>query len=134
MVKDELVEGIKRGMAGGETMEVSMNTFYNAGYPKGDIEEAAMAVQSYILSHQKHTAILPKKMPEKIIKPLPNPKQELPKPSKVIQRASNYEKKPSKTGTAITIILVAILLVLLAILAAVILFKDQLSNLLNSIF
>ena len=53
MVKEELVSGIKMAVAEGESLENAMATFYNAGYLKDDIEEAALAVQSPAFSPEE---------------------------------------------------------------------------------
>lgn len=149
MVKTELVEGLKMAIAKGESLESAMSSFYNAGYTKDEIEEAAMAMQFPSTSPElssddlrrlyEKTAQKPQGLPPPLQKPVATamPKQlptGLPPPPKVIQQVSNYDIKPSRSGTTITIILVALLLILLGVLAAVILFKDQLSNLLNNLF
>jgi ATP-dependent Zn protease len=46
MVKEELVEGIRLALSKGETLDKAMMTFFNAGYPKEEIEEAAKYAQS----------------------------------------------------------------------------------------
>lgn len=130
MVKEELVYGLKIAMQEGETLENAMNTFYNAGYLKDDIEEAAMAVEAPAFSPETLKQLYNEKQVPKA-KQLPT---DLQNPPRVIQNVSIYEKKPSRTGTAVTIVLVALLLILLGILAAVILFKDQLSGLLGNLF
>jgi len=45
MSKAEIVEGIKMALARGESLEQAMMSFYNAGYLKEDIENAAREVQ-----------------------------------------------------------------------------------------
>lgn len=45
MVNQEIYHGIKAAIAKGETLQKAMFSFYNAGYGKSEIEEAARAVQ-----------------------------------------------------------------------------------------
>ena len=46
MVNQDILGGLKNAVAKGETLQVAMQTFYNAGYKKEEIYEAARAVQS----------------------------------------------------------------------------------------
>ena len=121
-MKEELVEGIRQAIARGESIEKAMTTFYNAGYLKEEIEEAAAASQAPGFFQPGQQMQQPAG-----IKPQPLV------PPRVVQHISAYGEKqpPSKRGLAITIILVIALLLLLGILAAVILFKDEISNLLS---
>lgn len=45
MVKEEILEGIRQSVAKGESLQNAMQTFYNSGYEKKDIMEAARAFQ-----------------------------------------------------------------------------------------
>ncbi len=47
MVNEEIFEGLKRSTGLGGTLKSGMMSFYNSGYKKQDIEEAAKALQSY---------------------------------------------------------------------------------------
>ncbi len=119
MPKEELVEGIKQALSRGESLEKAMTTFYNSGYKKEDIEEAAAAAQAPVFQQGFQQPVMGSQA-----KPL------VPQQPKIIQRVSAYgSKPPSKTGMAITIILIVVLLFLIGILAAIILFKDEISNL-----
>jgi hypothetical protein len=120
MAKEEIVEGLRQAVSRGESLEKAMATFFNAGYPNEDVEEAARALQMPT-ANQSQSKMRPQPL-----------KQQQKTPS--VQRVSDYEKKPSKTGTIITIILFFLLIILLGILAAVILFKEELSNFLNNFF
>lgn len=157
-MKEELVEGIRQAISKGEPIEKAMMSFYSAGYPKQDIEEAAAMAQRpgfFQQAQQQPRQQMP--MPQMQVQPQTPPQQEK-KPMQqmavprlqfqyqpqqpiqpgVVQRVSAYGQKqsgpPSKTGMAITIVLVIILLFLIGMLAAVILFKDELSNFLSSIW
>ncbi|MDO8467457.1 MAG: hypothetical protein Q7S56_00710 [Nanoarchaeota archaeon] len=44
-MNNEIFEGIKLALARGDSMQRAMYSFYNAGYAKNEIEEAAKAVQ-----------------------------------------------------------------------------------------
>jgi len=63
MVKEELVEGLKTAMIRGDSLQKAMFSFYNAGYKKAEIEEAARLLQSshfsperYLLQQQQQKA------------------------------------------------------------------------------
>ncbi|MDP3992420.1 MAG: hypothetical protein Q8P79_02860 [Nanoarchaeota archaeon] len=128
MAKEEIVEGLRQAVSKGETMERAMTSFYNSGYPKEDIEEAARALQ------------LPQfQQPAMIRQPAMQNFQPAAQASTqsyqgVVQRVSEYGKPPSKRGRVITIILFILLLLLFGILAAVMIFKDELSGFFNNLF
>lgn len=46
METDEIREGLKLALARGETLEKAMQGFYNAGYKKEEIEQAAISLKS----------------------------------------------------------------------------------------
>ena len=48
MVNIDLLEGLKVAISKGETLQQAMQSFYNAGYNKKDIEESAKALQYQI--------------------------------------------------------------------------------------
>ena len=75
MVRSEIVEGFKVALHKGESLKEAMMSFYNAGYSKKDIEEAArnLYLQQDAISkeHQiQHEAV---QEPKKHFKPLPSP-------------------------------------------------------------
>lgn len=126
MPKEEIVEGLRQAVSKGEPLEKAMASFYNSGYLKEDIEEAARVLQTPSLQPQFQSQFQQYFQPQQKI-----PGQALPY-SRVVQRVSDYGKKPGKSGAAIIIILFSLLLLLLGILAAVILFKEELSGLFSS--
>ena len=66
MVNDEIFYGIKRALENKETLGSAMESFYNSGYKKEEIEEAARAIQIEQFE-QKMNSPLDKK-PQQIIK------------------------------------------------------------------
>lgn len=128
MAKEEIVEGLRQAVSKGEPLEKAMASFFNAGYSKGDVEEAARVFQV----PQFQQFLSPSLLQQSNFKPLVQPSTQ--GYSGVVQRVSEYGKKPSKTGAAVTIILFILLLLLFGILAAVILFKDELSGFFNNLF
>jgi hypothetical protein len=143
MVKEEIVAGLKYAVAKGDSLPKAMMSFYNAGYSKQDIEEAARALQ---IPQLPQTQTQPIKQPAKpsaqpIKKPIrqayasSQPSQYYqPAPAPVvIQRVSAYEKRPRSGGSVLMILLVFLLVVLFGILIAVFLFRDQLADFLGNI-
>jgi hypothetical protein len=57
MVREEILEGLKVALAKGESLERAMASFFNAGYTKGDIEEAAAALynSNFVQQPQQQT-------------------------------------------------------------------------------
>ena len=121
MSKEDIFEGVKQAISKGEPLERAITSFFNAGYPSEDIEEATRTLQPLGISQSQFQ----------------QPKQKIPLSQPVLpalQMVSDYGKPPNKTGAAITIVLFTLLLLLLGILAAVILFKDELTNFFTNLF
>jgi uncharacterized membrane protein len=154
----EILGGIRSAIARGSNLRDAMMSFYQAGYDKTEIEEAAkvyvelqkspeeivkkdenkenkkQSIKKIISKEEKTNNKLEESKKEAKQKETKIKKKETPK---VIQRVSNYDlpKKPKPPkGKAVTIILIFLLLFLLGALAAVILFKDELVRFFNSFF
>ena len=131
MPKEEIIAGLKYAVAKGDLLPKAMMSFYNAGYLKKDIEEAARALQSpQLLRVQQPIQPTQQPIQPQAQQPAQQPIQ--PKAPVVVQRVSAYEEK-AKPGKALMFILVFFLILLLGILVAVFLFKDELSALLGGI-
>ena len=77
MVSQDILGGLKVALAKGKSLEETMQAFYNAGYPKEEIEEAAKMV------HQQQMPPLarpPQQIFQKNISPPVKPKLNLPAP------------------------------------------------------
>lgn len=131
MVKEEILAGLKVAISKGEPLNRAMMTFYNAGYKKQDIEEAARMLQAPQLT-QFSTQPVQQQPPSQPIVMTQN-QQNMQTPGR-IQRISSYEEKPSKLSTVMVFFLIFLLLCLLGALIGIFLFKDELSQLLNNLF
>lgn len=155
----EILGGLKAAIARGGTLKDAMMTFYQAGYDKPDIEEAARAYMSQQSGHAtmntsqrlpsaptskkkeegkplekiKPAALMPKPLPSPAA---PSSSATDSKKEKTPQNVSAYlpPKKPKAPGKGVTIILTVVLLLLLGVLAAVFLFQEELVNFFNSLF
>jgi hypothetical protein len=162
MIDEEILGGLKSAIARGESLEKAMMTFYNAGYPKVKIEEAARTLQmherqpiqtppkkniiSFIQKPRKLTRkeIKEKKKLEKLrakqkplipIKQRPQPIQS-PQPQPQLQQKqqiSHYGEQDPK-GKLLIVILVFLLFFLLAILGTIFFFKDELVDIFDNLF
>ncbi len=149
-MNEEILGGLKSALERGESLQRAMMTFFNAGYNKEEIEEAARALSNFkpVANVQpavpvvvKPAIVAQKAMPAKSIQPIqamqkPQKKsffKKLIQPSvsqKPVQKVSNYgAKKPN----ALIPILIALLIFLLGILAVIFLFKNQLMSIFGKI-
>jgi hypothetical protein len=91
MVNEEIVGGIKNALERGDSLRDAMMSFFNAGYDRKEIEEAAATLLHYpttVKTETKTPAPEIKKV-EPNIEPIPTPK--------VIQKVSSYgEEKPKE--------------------------------------
>lgn len=157
MVNEGILEGLKVALSKGESLKQAMMSFYNAGYKKEEIEEAARALQTQRLGQPmqvrpKRTQPVPQaklKPPKTVIQPSlkekaplqrvssygEKPKKQIKKPIKPIQKVSSYKQKPDKPkGKVLVIILIFTLFILIGVLISVFFFKEELVELINSLF
>jgi len=149
MSNQEIIGGIRSAVERGENLKSAMMTFYQAGYSKIEIEEAAKAylsqtgkVPEMSMKRIQETKDNSKKKPLPI--PAPNSKNNstpIPAPKKIIdkkipQNVSGYGKiKPRKENSkALTLTLIIILGMLLLGLVLVFLFKDEFIVFFNKLF
>jgi len=135
MINYDLIEGLRIALAKGYTLEQAMMSFYNAGYPKEEIEEAARILlyhPSQILSHPKEP------IPEEMKKPVKGKALPTTKPKKFAlpsrQGVSIYDEEEKSKTKAVISVLVLVLFVLLVALGGIILLKDRLINFFAQIF
>lgn len=117
MVNEELVGGLISAMTRGESLQKAMNSFYQAGYNKAEIEEAAKIVQ------RKNIKPLTQKLPQTSQK---KSIQQTNKNLKQTPKSDSQNKKKFKILLIIVGIVVAFLIIGL-ILAFI--FKDKISTL-----
>ena len=148
MVREELIEALRVSLRKGESLRQGIESLYNAGYEKEDVDQAVQALKTQPIIQP----IQPKPIP-KPAQPIQKPvlKKVLPlKPIKVPQRVSAYEQPkkiqpiqkpvpqkiqtPPQTGQqnkSTIIVLVIVLFVLLGILVTLFLFKAEIIDFLN---
>ena len=161
MVKEEIVAGLKFAIAKGESLERAMTTFYNSGYSKPDVEEAASSL-GFTHPSQPQTQAVPQVSPAQQTQQPKQPQPEtesksdfhVPQPihpheepqipqtlypmldqsKSVVQKVSGYggERPPSPMSSIVIFTLVFFLLVFVGVLIAAFLFKDELSGFFNS--
>jgi len=125
MVKEEILEGLKYAIAKGEPLAEAMMSFYNAGYLKKDVEEAARVLQAPQLPQIQQST--------QPVQQQAQPGQLPQTPVRVVQRVSEYKERPKTAGKTLILMLVSFLILLLGVLVAVFLFRDELSELLGNI-
>jgi hypothetical protein len=136
MINYDLIEGLRIALAKGYTLEQAMMSFYNAGYPKEEIEEAARI----LLYHPTQVLTHPEKpVPEEMKKPVKAKALPTTKPKKAVPVAktagvSVYEERKKTTTKAVISVLVLVLFILLVVLGGIILFKDKIINLFAQLF
>ncbi|MFH1787548.1 MAG: hypothetical protein ABH811_02045 [archaeon] len=109
-----IIEGLKRALARGQSLENAMHSFYNSGYTTEEIEEAADALQN--------------------IKVKQIPQTQLNKSSP--QRVSNYgqkKQKPRSTRKVAIVLLLMLLTLLLGTIVYLFLFKGQVLDFIDTL-
>lgn len=138
MINEDILGGLKSATERGESLKKAMMTFYNAGYKKEEIEEAAIALNNPSVSNSPQqttstndkTSVKPSN--KKDIKNLEKDNLEKKNSKKIKQKVSQYGKE--KKDTNLVFILVGVLVFLLGVLVSIFLFKEQLINFFSSFF
>ena len=147
MVNEEILNGLKSALERGESLRRAMMTFFNAGYKREEIEEAArllvkppIEIQQEMPAVQKEQIPLqepPQKVsvPEQATQKVSSYGEQVPaqQVSMPVPKASNYEQKNSKEKVMI-IILISSLVFLICLLIAIFLFKQQLIDFFSGFF
>ncbi len=130
MVNQEIFEGLKQAISRGEALRSAMMSFYNAGYPKEDIEIAARLVQAE-RANQTQSQYSQVHEAEQKLKALGQQIQQ-----STIQKVSGYEeKKPKNAKGIIAIIVLSIILIaLIGTLVSMFLYKEKVVELFTKWF
>ena len=152
MVNKDILEGLRTALQRGYTLEQAMMSFFNAGYKKEEIEDAARYLHEHSEDTKKIIESTPKQEHEvrKLERPLTEPlkkksffsrlfkreaKQKRPKTKQEEkQEVSKYEEKTKPKSKAITILLIIVLIALVSLLVAMVLFRNDLINIFKSLF
>ena len=146
MVNDEILGGLRSALDRGESFKKAMMTFFNAGYKKEEIEEAAgilnsqgvqpaaastQVAQSKLVQPQAQTTSnkLEPVMPTNMMQVPVQYQQQAPA---VKQKVSNYGDE-SKDKTLI-FILIGVLVFLFGTLLAIFIFKNELISFFSGLF
>lgn len=146
VLNEEILGGLKSALERGESLKRAMMTFFNSGYKKEEIEEAARALSasglpavilppqpvapaSPLQSTKVQTTTTEPSVPEE---PLQVPQVQQVQTSTVKQKVSNYGDD-SKDKTLI-FILISVLVFLFGVLLTIFLFKDELIDFFSSFF
>ena len=144
-MREDILGGLKLALIRGETLKKAMMTFYNAGYKKNDIEEAARELQQMTSQNvivQKQTTIekpVEKVVQKKIQQPISSQEVSNYGTTKKIQQPISSQEvsdygAPKKFNKTIVILLISLLILLLGILASIFLFKEELIVFFNNLF
>ncbi len=122
-MNEEIAEGIKFAMSKGETLQQAMQSFYNAGYPRQEVEEAARSLQQqlHIESEKGIHAVHPEF--GTVRQTQQDDSLDLDSKTPVVQKVSSYESEgKGENPRRKMIILVSVLLLILALIFAGIFF------------
>jgi len=159
MVKEEIIGGLKLALQRGDSLRRAMMTFYEAGYLKEEIEQAARELSANMLSSQKKPAVQPeqelkadvrqgetvqkisnyegkkleeKKAEQEVVSKSPVFQEQQPLQEQKVSEYHSMRKKQKKNP--IIIILTVLLILLVLSLVGVIIFKDKIIIILNNLF
>lgn len=148
MVNEEIYNGLKAGLERGESLKKATMTFFNSGYKKEEISEAAKLLENYQPTMPMQQPFQPQQMPQPFQQPFQQPfpqqfPQQIPQqfPGQMQYQqpyqqyptpASNY--MPPAQNKAIIFVLIFLLLFLVGLLAVIFLFREEIVNLFSNMF
>lgn len=130
MVNDEILGGLKSALERGESMKRAMMTLFNAGYNKGEIEEAARNLTEPS-TNQLQLPIKTIPQTAQVTSP-----QILQKPTQIfqpVQKISGYGEENPKEKIII-FVLISLLIFLITLLITIFLFRQNLIDFFSSLF
>jgi len=113
MVREDIVGALQSALARGYPLKSAMQSLYNAGYSKLDIEEAARSMGNEGMPSQAQPVSTSEK--------------------KVVQRVSGYEKPTSSGSNILIYILGGVLVLLIGGLVATLIFREQVVDFIKGI-
>ena len=143
----EIIEGLKIALSKGETLKSAMMSFYNAGYPKQEIESAAKLLQMKEFEKTTQPGYNPEQAKNKTpsAQPAKTPDKKTPEDKKTktpdkntnppkkqigpVQKVSKYETKPKKSKKRFIILMIILLLILVGAMIALVLFREKIFGL-----
>src|SRR3989344_7659558 len=132
MANQDIVNGLRQALARGESLKQAMITFYNAGYKKEEIEDAAREIQgNQRLQYSSQTQY---QQPATFTQ-----QPQYQQPTQPIQKVSSYtsttgQVEGKKWGSKMVWILGSILVLLVISLSLAFAFKTQLIDFLTKLF
>lgn len=138
MVREDIIAGLRSAVAKKESLKQAMISFYNAGYKREEIQEAARALQEEQLTlgiQQPQLAQQPQMQQQPVQMQQPQfvqqPVQQM-QPGRPVQVVSGYAPQ-KKTGKILIIVLVVVLVLLVGFLATIFIFRDKLADILGGL-
>lgn len=146
-MKEDIFEGLKQALSKGESLQHAMQSFYNAGYNKTEINEAAKELQFRIYNQNNIVnTIQPKEtnIQEPSVQEPSVPEQAIPEPAyseikikpsvqKVSAYVPSYDER--KNPRKIVIIIISILLVMLVLaLIGIFFFREGILGFIDDLF
>ena len=110
MVKEDIIRGLEGAMSRGESLEKAMYSFYNAGYKKEDVEEAARTLSLHLSQQESliprsinfFSRAMPKASVQKpVVSKYPEPVPEVGEMEVPVQLKSTPPAIPKQTLTPI---------------------------------
>ncbi|MBU3907166.1 MAG: hypothetical protein KKA64_02845 [Nanoarchaeota archaeon] len=133
MVNQEIVEGLKVALSKGESLKQAMQSFYNAGYSKEEVEGAARLLYQTRVQEPMQQPVQPTPQNMPAVPQNQSFQNAIQRPT--TQIVSIYEsEKPSKLWTVLAIILAVILLACIGLLVGILLYKEQIVKFVDNLF
>ena len=133
MGRRDIVEGLKRAVARGEDLKSAMMSFYNAGYTKEEVEDAARDANYEIYSAQTGQPMqmqgqVGQSSTQQAGSPaqVQNQQQRQAMAPMTVQKVSSYSpEKPKQKGMWIIWVLIALVVLLVLGLIGIFVFQEQ---------
>ena len=131
-MKDEIIQGLKMAMIKGESLQEAMQSFYNSGYNKAEIEEAARELQGLQAQLSEESKIFNQNQIQKTQPPVQKSPAGVSQ-QKPAQTISNYEQAKKINPRFMWVVIISILLLVIgAALIGVYFYRESIINFFSS--
>lgn len=135
MVSIEIVEGIKQAVKRGDSLKQAMMSFFNAGYDREEIQDAARVVQNTITETPiLKKAILKGSVAKNTKKKIKQNVSSYGAPKAVMETSKKASAVANPLGKIMIFVLIFIFVILGVFILSVIFFKEEAISIFSNIF
>ena len=131
MKPEDISEGLRIALSKGESLQNAMQSFYNAGYSRDEIESAARMINNFQMNSQKSQPMQIENKEQGMKKQTHQVNQQ--NPPKLKQNVSDYNENSKDPRKAMVTLVIVMLIIFGIVLAGLFFFKESVISFLEGL-